>query len=150
MITKLRDNLYIGNWESGRATDREYRAMGVTAVLNVAFELSDAENTPDIVKMIKVGLMDNKDNPPEMKQLAVDVAKRLLENGDTVIIHCNAGMSRSMYTCVMAISEIEGVDHHEIWNEFKQKHPFAMWGPLFEGANARYYPDAEEHEEKKP
>lgn len=146
-MIKLRNNLYVGGYRDV-ASDRELRAQGITAVLNVAFELNDPEMDPLLIKTLKVGLMDADLNEKYMKRLAVDAAKRLLEGGDILFVHCAAGQSRSVYVCTMAIAELEGKNHHDVWNEIKKLHPFAMFGPLFHGENARYYPDAELVEKK--
>jgi protein-tyrosine phosphatase len=147
-MTKLRDNLYVSNWQAPREPDY-LRQEGITAILNVAFEINDPEYGPGDFKTVKIGITDNDSNDAYIKKMAVDCAKRLLDAGETLLIHCNAGQSRSVYVCTMALAELEGKDHHDIWNEIKKVHPFAMYGPLFHGANAIYYPDAEKEDHEK-
>ena len=149
-MIKLRDNLFVSNWQAPREPDY-LKENGITAILNVAYEINDPEYGPGEIKMIKIALTDNDSNEKYMKRLAVDAAKRVMEGGGRLLVHCNAGQSRSVYVCTMAIAELEGKNHHDVWNEIKKLHPFAMFGPLFYGENAKYYPDAElvEKKEKK-
>lgn len=146
-MNKLRDNLYVSSYRDV-TNDQALRAQGITAVLNVAYELNDPEFDPKIVKGLKVGLMDSGENADFMKKMAVETAKNLINNGETLLVHCAAGLSRSVYVCTMTIAELEGKDWHDVFIEVQKIHPFALLGPLFHGSNAKYYQYLERQEEQ--
>jgi protein-tyrosine phosphatase len=146
-MIKLADNLYVGGYYDAR-DERELRAQGISAVLNVGFELNDPIFDQKIIRQAKVGLMDGAENTPFMKDLAVNVAFSLMKAGEILLVHCNAGWSRSVFVCTMVLAEQTGKDYHDVYAEIQKKHPFALYGPLFHGQN-KYYRALEEESNKK-
>lgn len=157
-MVKFRPNIYIGGYRdvpSGFEGDRTAQEHGpanvllregITAVLNVAYEIDDDPLPPQVIRYVKVGIADNNLNQDYMKKLAVKTMKDMLDKDEVVLVHCAAGLSRSVYTAVMAVAEREDKDWHDIFDELKKIHPFAMVGPLFHGENKLYhfYQDQEE------
>ncbi len=130
-MIKFRDNIFISNYQD--ALDGEkLKAEDITAVVNVAFEIPDPTYDPLMFKYAKVGLMDNNQNTPFMKHLAINIVGLLLSNGEKVLVHCSAGQSRSVYVAVMVVSLLEGKDWLDVLAELQQIYPEAMKGPLFE------------------
>ena len=142
-MVKLRDNLYLGGYKD-IGDGREMRALGVTAVLNVAYELDDPPMYPTEVRYAKVGLADSSENKDYMKALAVSTLVQMLTEGEVVFVHCAAGLSRSVYAAAMALALIENKDWHDTFDEIKKENPFALIGPLFHGENVWYRDEEEE------
>jgi protein-tyrosine phosphatase len=86
------------------------------------------------IRYVKFGLMDNADNPDYMKYGAVLTLETMLQKGERVLVHCAAGLSRSVYTACQAVANIENRHVGEVFEELRAIHPFAMMGPLFNGA----------------
>lgn len=150
-MVRFRDNIYIGGYRDvytgpitgDRTADehgaaRELLAQGITAILNVGYEIDDPPMPPQVIRYIKVGLTDSADNQDYMKKLAVDSMIEMLNKGEKVLVHCAAGLSRSVYVAVMAVAHIEQKDWHDVFAELQKEHPFALIGPLFHGEN-KYY-----------
>jgi protein-tyrosine phosphatase len=132
-MSKLRPNLFVGNYKD--ATDPKLLADNfITAVLNVAYELDDPPYSPYEIRHIKVGLMDNGENLDYMKAHAVMALETLLRNGEVVLVHCAAGISRSVYVACQALANIEQGDMYRIFQELRNERPFVMQGPLWEHA----------------
>lgn len=158
-MIKFRKNLYVGGYRdvpnAPDTTDRtaaehgparELNSADINTILNVAYELDDPPMYPVMVRYVKVGLMDNNENPEYMKDLAVHTLEEMLKNGETVLVHCAAGLSRSVFVAVMAIANIEKKEPHDVFDELQMQHSWAMYGPLFTGTNRlyRHYKDLEE------
>lgn len=143
-MVKFRDNLYVGNYRDSH-DDKLLLDGGITAVLNVAYEIDDPVYPPFQIRYAKVGLMDNHMNYPYIKELAVETLIAMLQDGETVLVHCAAGLSRSVYTACQAIAHLEERDITGVYDELKKLHPFAMYGPLFQGTHpmTTYYRDLE-------
>lgn len=95
-MDKIRNNLYIGNSHDAQHNKPALKAAGVTAILNVAKDLTNKTTTHNEFVMCKVGLIDGNGNNPTMAASAVMILKSLLEEGHTVLVHCHEGKSRSV------------------------------------------------------
>ena len=161
-MVRFRDNVYIGGYQdvegtglSGDRTAREHGAArellatGITAILNVGYEIDDPPMPPPMIRYIKIGLTDSSGNNDYMKRLAVDAMEEMLHQGEKVLVHCAAGLSRSVYVAVMAVARMENKDWREVFDELQQVHPFALIGPLFHGEDKyyRFYKEQEEQAE---
>lgn len=143
-MVKFRENLYIGGL---RDLAEDLQKVGITAILNVAYEIDVQPIPPQIIRYIKVSLNDSDENKKYMKVMAINTLEELLTQGETVMVMCAAGLSRSVYTAVMTIARMEGKkDWIEVFDELQKIHPFALIGPLFHGENKfyRYYKEQEE------
>lgn len=89
MITKITDQVSIGDSNDARhANNREF-----DAVLNVAIDLDIADN---FKYRHKVGLFDGPGNHPATFFAAVVLLESLVKSGKRVLVHCQAGLSRSV------------------------------------------------------
>ncbi len=114
MIKKFSDHVFVCG--ANEILDKEsLKNMGVTAVLNVAFEVNDPAYEDFL--MTKVGLTDDRFNTEDQKAMAVDTLKTLLDQGKTVMVHCMAGASRSPYIAARALCEIEGCGIDTIYDQ---------------------------------
>lgn len=133
MLSKIRENLYIGSREDAE-NSKDLKEKGITSILNVAYELKRPARYVDIfpdLTWVQVSLDDDFGNKPYMKELAVHSLKTMLYNKETVMIHCSAGMSRSVYILVKALADIESKDISLIFDEVQRLHFIATRGPLF-------------------
>lgn len=131
-MNKLRERLFVGNYKD--ASDIEdLKRHGITAVLNVAFEVVDPIYSPKEIFYIKIGLLDSADNKHYRKQLAIDTLILLLEEKETVLIHCSAGVSRSVFIASLALASIEKRDPHDIFEEIRKERSFSQKGGLWIG-----------------
>lgn len=89
MITKITDQVSIGDSSDARhANNKEF-----DAVLNVAI---DFDWRDDFKWRHKVGLVDGAGNHPGTFFAAVVLLESLVKSGKRVLVHCHAGLSRSV------------------------------------------------------
>lgn len=129
-MNKLRKNLYVGNFRDATLIP-QLRKSNITTVLNVAYELDDPVYHPQEIRYVKIGLLDSTENKMSMKKLAVNSLITLLEAGETVLIHCAAGLSRAPFVASQALSKMENKDPEDILQEIRNSRPFAMKGGLW-------------------
>lgn len=87
-------NFYIGNSRAAREYDI-LKQYSITTVVNVARDLNDPCFSG--ITTIKFGLIDglSGDNKLSTVIVAVQTILTLLSNGETVLLHCHEGISRS-------------------------------------------------------
>lgn len=120
-MDKIRDNIYIGNSHDAQHEKPALKAAGITAILNVAWDLTNKTTTHNEFKMCKVGLVDGNGNNPIIALAAVMTLQGLLQAGERVLIHCHEGKSRSVaVTAAYLVAEGEHPDLRSAVNEIKQ------------------------------
>lgn len=101
MITKVTEQISIGDAEDARkAVNGDF-----DSTLNVAIDL-DIEDHKDDVQICrlvrhKVGLIDGKGNNPMRMVAALILLDTIVKSGIKVLVHCQAGQSRSVMICAM-------------------------------------------------
>jgi hypothetical protein len=119
MPTKLRNNLWIGEWQSAANLDW-LQANNVSAILNVAADLDDPRIGHGVYS-VKVGLVDGPGNPKWMVDLAVKTLILMLEKEPVTYAHCISGQSRSVHVVCRALAEIEGTSYKQVHAEIRGK-----------------------------
>jgi protein-tyrosine phosphatase len=119
-LHQIRDNIWIGN---KNAVDRDLIDNGITAIINLAYEIDDGDVPPDMMRTVKVALVDDSSNHPYMVDLAVTVLDKMIENGERVLVHCIAGRSRSPHIVATYLSRKEGKSYDEVYAEIRKKRP---------------------------
>jgi len=94
-MDKIRDNIYLGNSHDAKHSKAELQAAGITAVLNVAKDLTNDKLTHRDFELYHVGFMDGGGNNPIVCACALMLFNGLLQNGHKVMVHCHEGKSRS-------------------------------------------------------
>lgn len=104
------NKLYLGNSSDAKNLPQLIN-HNIDVVLNVANDLSyhiehKYEHGKELVQY-KVGMTDGLNNAPELFVAAVLTLKGLLDRGNTILIHCHQGRSRSpsVIAAYLAIKE---------------------------------------------
>ena len=109
---------------------------GITGVLNVAWSLDivyDGFSRMDPVYPIeyaKVGLMDGHGNHPATLVAAVLMLDQLCARHDRVLVHCQAGVSRSPTVVGAYLAAKEGIPFSEALARVRRARPLADPHPV--------------------
>ncbi len=103
------ERLYIGSSADALHRVDQLRARGITAVLNVARDLVNTTLTSGEFKVYHIGLMDGGGNHEALCEAAVLTLTALLEQGETVLIHCHEGKSRSAVVSCTYLWSVAGL-----------------------------------------
>lgn len=119
-MNQIRPWLYIGKYRETR--DYGYlTANGVTAMLLLA-ELVEHPGMTSLYLAVD----DGEPLPNEMLIQGVEFVKAQKEAGQTILVACGAGISRSASFAAAALKEIEGIGLREAIHIVKQAHPDSM------------------------
>lgn len=125
-LTQVGHRLYVGGY--ARAADlSKDNPHKITAVLCV-HQVMDYPKSPEIVYM-HVPFADGQEIPPEAFAKALGWLKYMYENGHTILVHCAAGISRSV-TVLASFMHYEGVaDFYEALDAIRLSRPNASPAP---------------------
>lgn len=133
--TKLTENLYIGDIQDVR----EGSTKMFDHVVTVCQDNVEANISCDYSYF---NLADGDDqqghNPGEFSQElvsnAVEEVVTSIRNGNTVLVHCHAGQSRSAAVCIATIAILEGIPWNDAYNRVKRKRSINPHGKVSEAA----------------
>lgn len=138
------DGLHIGDFQA--ASEPELlRDSGVTAVVNLCFD-RPSQGYPDGVAAHSFSIMDGPRHDTETLADAIEKTLELVESGETVLVHCSAGESRSGAVVSAAVAELQGVSFVEAENVVREVKPLAMHDSLRETAS-NWVGDQNKHNE---
>jgi protein-tyrosine phosphatase len=123
MITEIINKLWLGGYDDaidGAALKRN----GITAVLNVTKETLPIKHFEGI-QYINVGLSDDHLNDWRIIKLILKIMKHLIYNGETILIHCAAGISRSPFMVALYLKEHYGCSLDKAYKLLKEKYIIA-------------------------
>ena len=129
-MKQLRDNLWIGNIDSPQNPEI-LKQNGITAILNVAFNVTNPQYNPADFRMVQINLDDDSDNPFYLLRLTIDTLKIMWQEKEKVLVHCQLGKSRSTWVICQTIAELEKREIDDVLKEIQEKYPEAIKGPLF-------------------
>ncbi len=128
-MNQIRPWLYIGKY-------RETREYGYLTAHNIKAMLLLAElvEHPGITSLY-LAVEDGEPLPHEMLAKGVDFVKAKKAVGQTILVACGAGISRSASFAAAALKEIESLSLREAIHIIKQAHPnslprFHLWQSL--------------------
>lgn len=103
-ISPITDQVYISAWPRGEHAD-EIRALGVRLILSMHWRRPSKTVGHPPVRLLWLPTVDTPLTPMPMSllHLGVQAALPVLRQGDKVLIHCKAGVHRSvaMACCVL-------------------------------------------------
>jgi len=126
MIRSITDNLYIGN-----ANDGLYKGSSFDTVVALA---SPSENATDEF------LIKDAEHDYTTFRSAVDTLRNSIQNDEEVLVHCNAGISRSVSVSIAAyVVEAEDVSYDTALEECR--HGFKYPAPELLDSAKKYISD---------
>lgn len=106
LMIKISNNLWIGNSDDERHGDLDNR--GITAVLNVAYDMDTTRSWQDDIETAKVGLIDGPGNHLSTYCAAIITLASLLRRR-TVLVCCHTG-GRSAAVVIMYLALTNRLD----------------------------------------
>lgn len=132
-MNAIRPWLYVGKYRETLDADL-LSARKIGAML----QLAEAVTHPNI-ESLYLPIEDGVPLPGPLLRRGVDFALSEKQRGQTVLIACGAGMSRSVAFAVAALKEAEGLSVLEAWREVKKHHPESLPHPEIWESLCAYY-----------
>lgn len=104
-------DVYIGDIEDAGDHDAILDA-GISTVVKLT-NREPEEGYPKEVEVFRLPMMDGPRNEKETFNRAVKTVEELLRDGESVLVHCAAGKSRSVTVTAAALSVVEGNSFEE-------------------------------------
>lgn len=121
MITKIRNNLYLGSHSDIRDVLKDKR---INAILNLASELTVSSKD---IPVWKVGMKDEASDILNNEELALRTLNEIIVAGHNVFVHCKKGRSRSAHIVAKYLSNYENRPYNEIYDEIKKIRSIASY-----------------------
>lgn len=104
MIRKITTDLYVGSVEDARKSGDEYES-----IISLA--------TPPDKYETETYLIKDGEHDYETFESAVNSTIDKLESNTSVLVHCQAGMSRSVSVCIAAYVSVSDVEYNKAFEE---------------------------------
>lgn len=114
-----------------------YREHEIDVVIQLTHSAPGNSYPPD-VDVHSHQMLDGPRNDQTVMCAAVETAVELLEDGDTLVVHCSAGESRSVGVCMATVAVIRGGEFDEGWEEVESVKPIRAHPAVLENARAAY------------
>ncbi len=109
MIRKITRNLYVGSADDARKHGDNYECIASLAAPPKEYDSREF-------------LIEDGEHNYEVFESAVDYIIKMINNDRKTLVHCQAGMSRSVSACIAAYVVTEDVDYNTAFD--KCKHGF--------------------------
>ena len=121
-ISEISPHLYIGNCFAASSPEILHE-LKISSVVNVAQEIHDPYIEP--ISNYKFSLQDTPGsmNPISAYVLAAQSVLQLLKMGEVVLVHCQAGISRSTAICCLVLAILHGRTLQEAFNHISSIRP---------------------------
>lgn len=117
----IADRIYLGN--SHDAINSSNGIDHITAILNVAIDLDIPLPKDPNKKYFKSGIIDGGGNTPEQMKASVKALFDLWTAGETILIHCHAGMSRSPTILAIFLSVMLNIPLEQAFVDIARRRP---------------------------
>lgn len=138
---EITSNLYLADINQV-GIHAHYEEHDIDAVVRLSH--SDPENGyPEVVDVHSYPMQDGPRNDVEAMTEAVAKTAALLEDGETVVVHCCAGESRSVAVCMAAIAVSREADFNQGWELVESVKPVRAHPDVMDNARiaARKLPE---------
>lgn len=98
-LYKIQDGLFIGSQDAARNLEG-LRLNSITHILNVATGIANAYEEEFVYKTIRLLDIDTEDISVHVNDI-VSFIEGAVNSGGNVLVHCNAGISRSTSACIV-------------------------------------------------
>lgn len=133
---ELTSHLYFADIE--QADDpAEYGRNGIESVIQLT-HCDPERGYPGDVEVYSYPMLDGPRNSLETMSDAVSKAVTLLEGGETVVVHCSAGESRSVGVCMAAVAAFRDVEFDQGWEVVESVKPVRAHPAIVENAQAAF------------
>lgn len=133
-MDKILDRIYIGNYNS--ATMLDYKnEEGITHILNCT---PDPHDGLDKLTVHQININDGYEIPVDQIAFAIRTIGRAIEKNGKILVHCHAGISRSV-SLVAAYLMYVGFSWDEAINFIKNRRPQAFPHPNIEKSIKQYF-----------
>ncbi len=125
----VRPRLWLGNYDAAR-DERFIQANNINVVFNCTKDLEYLQ-TPDVLRRYRVPVDDNlrDEEIANMEKWAPEIIMLLMQeykNGNTILVHCAAGMQRSAAVVAMLLIILEGLTPDQAIAAVQAKRPIAF------------------------
>ena len=97
-MNRITKQIWIGNDKDAKYEKEQLKKNGITAILNVALDLTNNHLNHKEFVLCHCGLDDTENNKLEALISAVYQLINLIKNNHVILAHCRAGQSRSVLT----------------------------------------------------
>ena len=120
------DNIYVGNYKFALDADLLIKE-GITHILNCGNGLKNFYENDHIFKYLYIPLYDSESQKLEKYlEKSNNFIKEGSENGNKILIHCGAGMSRSITLCLMYMIIVKKYKFSDAYKIVKEKRKCAV------------------------
>lgn len=123
-FSAITPQLWVGGQQYRRGVD-DMRQAGISAVLNLRTKPDDAvlRRLTKGIEYLWLPTQDHTPPSPEDLQRGVDFIRKQINDGQTVYVHCRAGVGRAP-TMVAAYLVSTGMTPDEAWATIRERRPF--------------------------
>lgn len=119
-MTPIGDLLYVGDVQDA-ARGEALPAVGVEAVVRLTHTAPETPY-PESLAVDTVPLVDGPQNDPAATRRAVARLRDRLAAGETTLVHCSAGASRSVAVAAGALALVRGVAFDDALGTVRSEH----------------------------
>ena len=121
-VNKVLDGIWISGYEAPR-TESFLRENKISAVLNMAIEINDPKTAG--VNLFKVGIHDGVLTNVGCFEKAAEIINEARTNNENILVHCAAGISRSVTAVISYLMLYEKMGYGESIKKIREGRPQA-------------------------